>query len=180
MRLKSLFRAWMPVSFISTLLSGLIYLTVQQDLRQGANDPQIQIAQDLAEILQNSKNPQDLIGQTQINLAKSLAPFIIIYDEAGKPIASQAVLDGRNPAPPKGVFDYTKTHHEDRVTWEPKKGVRVAAVIEHFEGAHPGFVLVGRSLKEVESRIDNLNKYVVIGWIAAVIGSLVIILLLGV
>ena len=39
---------WFPFAILATLMSALIYLAVQQDLRTAANDPQVQIAQDAA------------------------------------------------------------------------------------------------------------------------------------
>lgn len=177
-RIKKVLRAWLPMAFIISILFGSIYLTVWQNVRQSANDPQIQIAQDYARILQDGKNPQEIAGQIQIDLSKSLSFFVIIFDDSGKPIVSQAVLDGRIPTPPKGVFEYVKAHKEDRITWEPKPGIRLASVLERFEGAKPGFILAGRSLKEIESRVDDLGRKLIIGWAVSILGSLVLIYLL--
>lgn len=178
-RFGNILRIWAPIATVTILLSGLIYISVQQDLRQSANDPQIQIAQDLAQSLQNGKTSQEIIGQTQVDLSKSLATFIIIFDDNGKPVASQAVLDGRIPTTPKGVFEYTKKNKQDKITWEPKPKVREAAVLVRFEGSNPGFVLVGRSLSEVEKRISALEMQVKLGLIATLLGSLVLIIIIG-
>ncbi len=59
---------------------------------------------------------------------------------------------GEIPLPPPGVFAYTRTNRQNRVTWQPEPAVRIAAVIQHVAGAKPGFVLAGRSLREVEVR----------------------------
>ncbi len=178
-KFKSVLRIWAPIATVAILLSGLIYISVQQALRQSANDPQIQIAEDLAQTLQNGKSAQDALGQTQVDLSKSLATFIIIFDDAGKPIASQAVLDGRIPIPPAGVFTYTRQYKQDMITWEPKPNIREAAVLVKFEGSNPGFVLVGRSLSEVEKRLSALEMQVKLGLAAALLGSLVILIIIG-
>jgi hypothetical protein len=47
---------------------------------------------------------------------------------------------------------------EDRITWQPAPGVRVAAVIVPYGGQQPGFVLAGRSLRLVEQREDALLR----------------------
>ena len=172
-KFKSILRIWIPIAVASSFLSAVIYLTVQQNYRQNVNDPQIQMAEDLALLLQNGKSPQDIIGQTQVDLNKSLQTFIIIYNELGKPLVSQAVLDGRIPTPPVGVFTYTREKKEDRLTWEPKVGVREAAVLVRFDGANPGYVLVGRSLREVEQRESQLTMHVGLGLLATLIGSLI-------
>ena len=50
-KLKNILRYWLPLAAVTTLLCGLIYLAVQQSLRWGANDPQIQMAEDAAAAL---------------------------------------------------------------------------------------------------------------------------------
>jgi hypothetical protein len=72
-----------------------------------------------------------------------------------------------------GVFDYTRAHGQDRITWQPRSGVRSAAIVARYGGAHPGFVLAGRSLREVEAREDRLTLMVGIAWAATLGASLV-------
>ena len=55
--------------------------------------------------------------------------------------------------------------------------MRSATIITHFAGPHPGFVLSGRSLTEVEKRIDLLAPLVGLGWLATLGGTLVVCLL---
>ena len=78
--------------------------------------------------------------------------------------------------PPKSVFDYVRNSGETRITWQPKMGVRSATVIARFNGANPGFVLIGRSMKEVEIREDNALKIVLIGWIVTILASFAAVL----
>ncbi len=136
--------------FLITIVLGSIYVVTQQNYREGANDPQIQMAEDAAQALDRGRDPQSFIPKETVDLKNSLAPFLIIFDRLGKPIVSSGLLDGKIPVPPPGVFDYTRKYKEDRVTWQPKTNLRIAAVLERFEGSNPGYVLVGRSLKEVE------------------------------
>lgn len=42
--------------------------------------------------------------------------MLVVYDDAGRPIASSARLDGSTPRPPKGVFDFGRANREERVT----------------------------------------------------------------
>lgn len=173
-KFKAVLRKFLPLVLVSSVLSGLIFFSSQQILRQSANDPQIQMAQEIAQVLQNGKSPQDITGSTQVDLNKSLSTFEIIFDDSGKVVASQAVLDGRVPTTPKGVFDYTRSWGTDKISWQPKPGIRIAAVLERFEGSKPGFILVGRSLKETDSRILDLGSKVAVGWIISIIGSLIL------
>ena len=117
---------------LTVALCGLVYLAVQQVLRQSANDPQIQLAEDAANALaQNETTTNILSGAHTVDVGQSLAPFFLIYDDTGKPIASSGLLHGEIPSPPLGVFDYTRTHGQNRITWQPEPTVRIASVIQH-------------------------------------------------
>ncbi len=160
---------------IVTLIFGTIYVSVHQSLRQGANDPQIQLAEDVARALSGGATPSSIVSNpNSIDIQKSLAVFVIIYDDQGNPVVSSGTLNGIVPKPPKGVFDYVRQYGEDGITWQPQPDVRNATVITRFKGAQSGFVLVGRSLREVEIRANRLGQFVLLGWL----GSVVLILLL--
>lgn len=164
---------WLAVSIAATILAGLVYVAVQQDLRLSANDPQIQMAQDIAAQLSAGVPVQTLVPLDKVDLNKSLAPFIIIFDDSGSPLGSSAQLDGKTPVPPHGVFNFTRTQGEDRLTWQPKDQVREAAVVERYQNAsQSGFVLVGRSLKEVEEREDQTIGLTVLAWVALMLSQI--------
>jgi hypothetical protein len=141
----------------------------------GANDPQIQWAEDTAIALHNGETSETLVPQVAVDISASLSPFIIIFDDAGKPLASSGALDDKTPVPPSGVFEYAKSHGQNRLTWQPKSSVRVAAVITRYTGTTSGFVLAGRSLREIEKRESQLTFEVGLAWIA----SLIILLLMS-
>ncbi len=182
-RLEKTIRYSIPLAVVITLLCGLLYATVQQNFRQNANDPQIQIAEDTASVLNGGLNVKDVVPDDQIDVSASLSPFLIVFDKNGKVASSDAVLDGKIPTPPPGVLDYVASggetnfgslkkriifkieggSEENRITWEPKDGVRLAAVITKYDN---GFVLVGRNLREVEIREDNLTHMIFAGWFA--------------
>lgn len=155
--------------FIITVLSGLIYISLQQNYRLTANDPQIQIAEDTAALLNNNFDAHSFVPSNLVDISKSLGTFIIIFDDKGQPFASSAVLGGKTPVPPLGVFDYTKKQGEHRFTWQPEKGIRIATVIVGFNGKQKGYVLAGRSLREVEKRIDKLTLMIGLGWLASIV-----------
>jgi len=152
------------LSLITTLLSGLIFLVTQQSLRLSANDPQIQMAEDTASQLSTQKDTFQITSLPRVDIGKSLSPFEIIYDADGTIISSSGQLNGKVPALPKGVFAYAKEHPDDRFTWQPQDGVRIAAVVKHFSGRTDGYVLAGRSLREVENRVEKLQTDVMLGW----------------
>jgi len=166
-------RSWIPLAFVITALSGLVYLTGQQNLRQNANDPQIQISEDIAARLSASPNVPNLPSTNTVDLEKSLGTYIIVFDDHEKPVFSNAKLKGKTPSVPSGVFDYTREHKQDRITWQPRPDARSAIVVTMFNGKSKGFVLVGRSLREVEEREEELEKYIILAWIVTMIGSLI-------
>jgi hypothetical protein len=163
---------WFPTALGITILSALVYLAVQQSYRQSANDPQIQLAEDAAAQLEAGQQPETLVGAGKVEIDRSLSTFLIIYDDAGQPLASSARLNGNIPTLPAGVFSSVRQSGEERLTWQPQEGVRSATVITHFGGSHPGFVLAGRSLREVEKREAQLTQFVGFAWLAALAGSL--------
>ena len=163
-------KKFFPTVILMLVVFGTIYILAQQILRLSANDPQVQIAYDLARDAA-SGNSLDY-DQKKVDLSKSLAPFVIVLDDKLKVVSSNAVLDGKTPIPPKGVFDYAKNNPDDRVTYQPKSGVRAALVVKYFEGQQKGYVAVGRSLLEVEKREDYLLRMTAVGLVAAIAVSL--------
>ncbi|MGA9069754.1 MAG: hypothetical protein WB424_05850, partial [Terracidiphilus sp.] len=75
------------LSGISTVLALALYTIPQQVLRQGANDPQIQLAGDLAFRLEAGTAAPDSVPAASVDIAHSLAPFVIAFDDEGKPLA---------------------------------------------------------------------------------------------
>ena len=149
-----IFKKWLPLAIATAGLCGLVYLTVQQSLRIGANDPQIQMAEDTASNLNAGGSIESLVPASKVEIADSLAPFLMVFDDSGKVLASSATLHAAVPAYPLGVLDTTRQSGQDRVTWQPESGVRMATVVVRFDN---GFVMAGRSLREVEKRISQVE-----------------------
>lgn len=155
---------------LATLLTTVfltIYATDRQIYRQSANDPQIQIAEDFKDAVLNGISPTALIPPYAADLRKTLSSFVVFYDDNGNPTASSAMLDGQTPKLPLGIFDFTKQFGEDRITWQPIKDIRIALVVKRIPGnekTQAGFVAVGRSLREVEKRLDELIFMIVAAW----------------
>jgi hypothetical protein len=162
---KTILRHWLLVAIAVTGLIGLLYAVVQQNLRQGANDPQIQMAEDAAAKLASGQSVQNVVPSEKVDITTSLAPYLMVFDDNGNPIASSAQLEGQTPTIPSGVFDSVRQNGEDRITWQPQTGVRSAIVVTQFTGSTSGFVVAGRSLREVEKREDGLLQILVAGWV---------------
>ena len=160
---KNLLR-WLPFGIAITAMSGLIYTSSQQLLRQSANDPQIQESEDIATALSTSLPIGSVIPSANVELSRSLSSYVLVFNNEGQYVAGNGKLDGLVPIVPTGVFDYARAHAQDRFTWQPRSGVRQAVVLTWYTGQHPGFVLVGRSLREIEHREDQLLLIIALGW----------------
>jgi hypothetical protein len=156
-------RLWLPIAVAVTLLSVLTFTLVQQDLRQTANDPQIQMAEDTAAALTAGTPVASLVPSERVDVVASLSTFLIVYDNRGQVTASSATLDGKTPALPEGVLTSARSSGEDTVTWEPSSGVRIAAVVVPVKTG--GSVLAGRSLREIEIRESDLLGSTALAWL---------------
>ena len=78
---------FVTITIIVTALCGLVYVAVQQNFRQNANDPQIQMAEDAARELSQDAPPESVLPQHNIDISQSLAPFVVVYNATGQPIA---------------------------------------------------------------------------------------------
>lgn len=162
-RMVNAFRAWVPFAVAVTALCALAYATVQQSLRQGANDPQIQMAEDAAAALNAGAKLDAVLPKEQVEISGSLAPFVILYDMEGKPLAGSGILNGKLPDFPEGALEAARQIGENRVTWQPDIDIRIASVVVPYKD---GYVMAGRSLREVEKRESQSETYAVLTWLA--------------
>ena len=170
-KLHEVFKFWIVLSVATTFLSLLILITAHQTLRQGANDPQIQLAEDLAAKLLRGMDTDQLVEGEKVNPVKSLDIITIIYSAQEEPIYSSAILDGKTPELPKGVLEHARNQEIHKLTWQPKDTVRIATVIKYFKGESEGYVLVGRSLKEVELRKEMVLHQAILGWAGTLVAT---------
>ncbi len=172
-RFWNILRQWLPLAVTIVGLIGVIYIVAQQGFRLGANDLPAQLAHDGAEARSTGADPASLVGQGTVELSQELGPFIMVFDESGAVVASSAQLRGKVPEVPPGVLDVARLRGEDRVTWQPEYGVRMATVTVRVRGGPGGFVLAGHSLLEAEKHIDQAGLLCALGAIAILVGSLV-------
>lgn len=169
---KRIVLAWLPWLFIVTLFSGLAYVTVQQVYRNLANDPQIQVSEDVANEIAQGAPPQALFsGVGTVDMTKSLSPYVIVYDDTMKPIAGNGILNNDLPIPPEGVFNVAKNYGQNKLTWQPQPDVRQAIVVTYYNASTSGYVLVGRSLQEAEARTQDLTLMVFLAWLVGLVGT---------
>jgi hypothetical protein len=137
------------VAWIATfvVVAVTLALFVQQSVRRSYDHPQIEIVADTVARLQQGAAILDQIPAGDVNIESSSKEFVVIFDTEGGPIAGNGYIEEKLLTPPIGVFDAAKQKGEYRVTLEPKKGTRIAAVIKPFVGREAnGYVLSGRRL----------------------------------
>ena len=157
---------FLTAATVAAVAGILIYAAVQQDLRQGANDPQEQLAEDAAAALDAGAAPASVVGAARVDLTASLAPFVAVYAVDGTVLATDGVLDGRPPVPPSGVLESARSTGRDAVTWQPDSGVRMALVVLPWHG---GTVAAGRSLRRVEETEARIETLVAAGGLVAIL-----------
>ncbi|MBI5878583.1 MAG: hypothetical protein HZB53_13120 [Chloroflexi bacterium] len=91
---KSIARVRFPLMAAIALLSGLSFVIAQQVMRQSANDSQIQMAEDAAQLLGAGTTPAQVDGAGAVEISQSLALYLIVFDSGGKVLASSARLHG--------------------------------------------------------------------------------------
>jgi hypothetical protein len=170
-------KLFIPFAVVITALSGLVYLVAQQDYRMSGNDPQIQLSEDIASKVASGVDSKKIVSATPIEVDKSLAPFVIVYDNLGNIATSNAVLKGKVPDLPAGVLNDTQDKSQTRFTWQPDSGVRIAAVVTRFSGQNSGFVLAGRNMREVEARERMLSIQIAAAWGVTLIATLFAVLI---
>lgn len=160
-----------PVTVAVTGVSALAYGLVQQDLRQGANDPQVALAEDAARRLDGGVAPGAVVPATKVDAARSLDSFVMVFDDRGRLVASSVTVDGNPPDYPAGVFASVRQGGEETLTWQPRPGVRIASVATRYRS---GFVVTGRSLRLVEARIDDLGRLAAAIWLLTLGGTAIV------
>jgi hypothetical protein len=151
---------WLVGAFVLSALIAGMYLTAQNIERSGADDA----GQRLASQVASSQDPAADVPR--VDLAKSLAPFFVVYDVAGNPTSGSGYLDGVLASVPKGVITTAVAQGSDRVSWQPRVGLRFA-VIAIADGDR--VVLAGQSLKPSEDRIARLGLLLLLGWAGSIV-----------
>jgi len=160
---RAIFCCWIPLAGLAVALCGVVYVAVQQVWRHAANDPQIQMAEDIAGALGSGALVASVLPATGIDIGASLAPFVTVLDDTGAIVASSGRLRGEIRRVPAGVIDHARQNGAARVTWQPEPGVRIATVVQRYSrtaGGAGGFVVVGRSLRENEQRTGQFQNLI--------------------
>jgi hypothetical protein len=155
----------LALGVIISVLGGIAALTMQNLLRGGANQPQIDMLESYTREIATAPDPGKVLPAEHVDVKQSLQPFLIFYNDQGRPDAGNGYLNQKLPVPPAGVFDFVRTAGLEKVTWQPQPGVRLASVVRRVDGRKPGFLLAARSLRVVEQQESVLWWMTLVIWV---------------
>ncbi len=169
-------RRFFPLAIAITGLCFIQYVALQQYIRAEANDPQIEVAENIRNSLVSGEAnmPGIVAAFPRVSIEQSLSLFVLFYDAKGKTLMGSGFLGGINPTPPLGVLESALKSGENRVTWQPESGVRIASVVLPVIDSQNnllGYVLAGRSLREVEKRESQLEAEVALLWLLILVAT---------
>jgi hypothetical protein len=161
---------WFSGVIIVSILFGTIYTVSQQVLRQSANDPQIQLAEDAAASLSSGQQPSDVVSG-KVDITNSLAPFLVVVDKSGDVVAGNGYINGElmNDVPFGSLIASNNVPY-NAVTWQTDGNLRFASV---SVATNNYYIFSARSLKEVEKRESLLLKITLLGWLLTIFTILV-------
>jgi hypothetical protein len=161
-----------------TVISLFVYLGIFQVYRNNANDPQLEISLDaskeIPKLIAQGVSVESIIQGRTLEISESVSMFFVVFDKEGKTLASSGKLKGNLPVARKSILEASKKTGQNILTWEPQKDLRFAAVIRPFEN-DSGYILVARSLKNIENSIKDLMKISFVAWLVLLILSYVLV-----
>lgn len=154
------YRHYLLAVVVLTIVFGTMYGLVQQFGRMMANDTPALLATQAAKQLDAGLGLSSIqMGGT--DLANKPVPFVIVYSKDGKAVGGSGYLDKQLAVVPKGVLTHATSGKNNVVTWQPKDGVRLAAVVV---AAKDYYVLGGQSLQQTEARAQRLAWLTLAGY----------------
>jgi hypothetical protein len=160
-------RTWLAIVGTTMIVLLTAFVMVQQSTRLAANDAPLALNQAVRARLDNRYSP-DAAVLTQPSNLSDLAPFAILTDSKLNVEASSTPAGKAMILPPSGSFAYTKAHGQNRFTWQPSPGLRIATIITSYQGGSQ-YIVTGQSLGEAQSRIQVYTALMVLAGLGVII-----------
>lgn len=154
----------MPI-VVATIVFGTIYVVTIQLDRLSANDAPLRLASQVATELREGQTTT-LDEQPHVDLARSLAPFVVVENSQGAATDGSGFLNGSLISLPTGVLTNAAKSGQDDVTWQPRSGLRFATVTLKVGDQ---FVSAGQSLAPSDGRRGTFQLLIGVGWLAAMV-----------
>jgi hypothetical protein len=171
--ITGVFFSWLPFAVSIVLIYGGLYFCLQQHTRLSVDEILVQYAENTRDKLLSGQPPAQAVSTLEPeDMGKSLSPYVIVYNDSGISVASSTTKQGGLPAPPAGVLVYAQKNGQNRRTWQPEYGGRMAIVVLPYNiNGKNGFVLAGRSLREAERMEEILHNQVTIAAIITLLAA---------
>lgn len=169
--MKKFISIWLILMLAGIFTAGCAYISTQQSLRSGADGPAVTAVRQAMVKLENGETPQNALPE-KTDIRTSQTPFVYIYDSDKNLVASSAAYGSESIAYPVSVLSEIDKRGENRVTWQPKTGLRFATVGIQFVG---GYIIGCYPLSETENTISHISALLLIGSALYAVGSAVIL-----
>jgi hypothetical protein len=156
---KFLRLVFLPIIII-ILTTATAFVLLQQNIRLSADEEISTLSDNIISAVEKNRAVLDNQPQDQlVDPSKSDLIFIQAYNDDNSIIFSTLGIDGNNQSKvPQSALDAAKKNNRNNITWSPKKDIRLATVVQRFNGEKPGYIVTGRSLKTFDTKINNLGK----------------------
>ena len=151
------------------LVVGLIMCTflaaIQQSERLRANDNPAMIAHFIARDWDAAREPAQSLDEPH-EIRGEYVTFTTIYDNNLHLIASDGILDGQPVLAPSGVLRAASPKHDNAITWQPVRGLRLATVVVK---ANNGYIVSAQNLRQTERRLERIILIVLTGYLLSLL-----------
>lgn len=140
-----------------------------------ADEARQQLAESAAAQLDAGHSPESVLPAQRVDMARSVQPFLMVFDRRGSLLSSSVEIGGRQPVFPSSVFDNVSGGGEDHVSWMPQDGVRGGVVVIGWRG---GYVVAGSSDRLIDEERGNLHVAMLLteGVLVLVVGALALVI----
>jgi hypothetical protein len=167
---KILRLAFLPIIII-VLTSATSFVLLQQNIRLSVDEEISTLSDNIVSAVEKNRAVLDNQPQDQlVDPTKSDLIFIQAYNDDNSIIFSTLGIDGNNQSKvPQNELDTAKKNNRNNITWSPKKDIRLATVIQRFNGEKPGYIVTGRSLKTSDVKIYKLGRIAALSALASTV-----------
>jgi hypothetical protein len=152
---------------VAAVLFGLIvllmYAAVQQACCTTANNQQRGVARDMNHI-KYARTYHFLSDSGEVEVQQGHGTFMQLYNKNGQLIYSGGTINVKAPRLTAGVWDNARQQTESTLTWQPAPTMQLAAVARYTAMPDVAFVVVARSLQEVENCEIRLITMIILFW----------------
>ena len=167
---------WLPYAFVVSILILFVTVSIRSYVRTSVNEQLIVVTENLAaDMFRNDVPSAPLPSAEVVDVERSIAPFVILYDSNGQPTDGTGKLNDTFPGLPQKITEHARTHSEYRLDWKPQANTRLAIVVRYYQNdQRAGFVLAGKNLRETNNQLSRLYILSAATWAITLVGMLML------